>query len=944
MKQIILLISLLISFKLSAQFQTPGGGVIMYDNCEQLPQVSWEIDFTVGYSMVTGGSQDVNNPDPDCNITLSGNYARKGSKSYRMYVKKDLTYPSGTLQWLRSEVMWMAGSQQTLANVWNWGSISLLVPPEWQFESSKTLVAYDTKSVPDNYQTPFGLMIVGNKWVVGHFIGRGIENRDTVVGTVEKGVWVDWVVHRNWEENNSGFLRVYKNGVLVYSYNGPNYRRASGDAPVARIQHGIYKWLWETPYIAGSPESAFNSDKILYMDEIRFGNSSADLSDFLIDQINTPPPPPPTATTDRVLVLYEANDYVHTSIDEGVAMIQSLGNSNNFTVTATGNSISHFNADSLAKFKAVVFMSTTGDILSAGEQTAFEDYIQSGGGFVGIHAALDCEYSWTWYGGLIGAWFSDHPAIQQASTYIVNNTHHSTRNISSPWVRTDEWYNVGTWNSTVNHLVIVDEDTYTGGTEGDPHPVSWFHTYDGGRAWITSMGHTEASFTETNFKNHVLGGIKYAIGEDEVNIAPSVSAGADLIITLPQDSVTLNGIATDDQSTLYYTWSKVSGTGGTIVSPTSSTTKIRSLSAGNYTFRLTVTDNEGLTGTDTVRITVNSAPTYPTGFFNVIQNGIVQNPTNVWNGSATVANLVGVNTNRTITGNEGVQMKVGDVPAMFTQAYLTLDNDPETNTIYHVEQDHQDDLIWIAIRNDSIYVGDYIDSVRTWIITDSTVDIGNLVRIIRYNDSLFKAQKSVDTGDTWTDVYLYEWKSTDRLWVKVTFDTDAILYEPAFSSNTNSAPTANAGTDQSISVNSSTLNGSGTDSDGVIVSYYWTKISGPVGANINYPTNDTTAVTGLINGTYVFRLTVTDNFGDTDTDDITITVNSAPPIKSFKNDSQINIYNQVSKALIQSTTLDPTYINQIQTPVGPKRIEVINTYRDSATNRKIIVIKSSFDN
>jgi hypothetical protein len=92
----------------------------------------------------------------------------------------------------------------------------------------------------------------------------------------------------------------------------------------------------------------------------------------------------------------------------------------------------------------------------------------------------------------------------------------------------------------------------------------------------------------------------------------------------------------------------------------------------------------------------------------------------------------------------------------------------------------------------------------------------------------------------------------------------------------NVAPTANAGIDQTITLptNSVTLSGSGTDTDGTISSYSWTKISGGT-ATITSPTSASTTITGLVAGTYVFQLQVTDNNGATATDTVQITVNAA---------------------------------------------------------------------
>ncbi len=70
-----------------------------------------------------------------------------------------------------------------------------------------------------------------------------------------------------------------------------------------------------------------------------------------------------------------------------------------------------FNEDRLKNYAAVVFLSTTGNVLDHYQEAAFERYIQAGGGYMGIHAAADCEYDWGWYGRLTGGYFLSHPGI-----------------------------------------------------------------------------------------------------------------------------------------------------------------------------------------------------------------------------------------------------------------------------------------------------------------------------------------------------------------------------------------------------------------------------------------------------------------------------------------------------------------------------------------------------
>lgn len=214
----------------------------------------------------------------------------------------------------------------------------------------------------------------------------------------------------------------------------------------------------------------------------------------------------------RLLVFSKTNGYRHESIPAGVAAIQKLGQEHEVQVTATEDA-AYFVADSLVKFKAVVFLSTTQNVLNPMQQTAFEKYIQGGGGFVGIHAAADTEYDWPWYNKLVGAYFESHPQVQQASIKVLDKNHPSTAHLPEKWERTDEWYNFRDINPEIKVLANLDEESYTGGKNGDQHPIAWYHEFDGGRAFYTGLGHTTQSYSEPLFLQHLWGGIIYAMGK-----------------------------------------------------------------------------------------------------------------------------------------------------------------------------------------------------------------------------------------------------------------------------------------------------------------------------------------------------------------------------------------------------------------------------------------------
>jgi type 1 glutamine amidotransferase len=214
----------------------------------------------------------------------------------------------------------------------------------------------------------------------------------------------------------------------------------------------------------------------------------------------------------KVLIFSKTAGYHHNSIAVGIPAIIKLGLENNFDVDTTTNS-TKFTYDNLKQYAAVIFLSTTGDVLNDEQQGEFEKYIKAGGGFVGVHAATDTEYDWPWYGNLVGAYFKSHPAQQNATFNVVDRSFIATKHLPAEWKRFDELYNFKWMAPNLHILITIDEKSYTGGTMSDNHPMSWYHTYDGGRAFYTELGHTDESYADPLYLKHLLGGIQYAMGK-----------------------------------------------------------------------------------------------------------------------------------------------------------------------------------------------------------------------------------------------------------------------------------------------------------------------------------------------------------------------------------------------------------------------------------------------
>jgi hypothetical protein len=392
---------------------------------------------------------------------------------------------------------------------------------------------------------------------------------------------------------------------------------------------------------------------------------------------------------------------------------------------------------------------------------------------------------------------------------------------------------------------------------------------------------------------------KGAIAKDTVritviaapNIPPTANAGFNQTITLPLNTVTLNGSEKDSDGTIVaYLWTKISGPNAGIISnPSSATTIVKGLLEGIYVFQLTVTDNEGATGTDTVQATVNAASNIPPTA-NAGQSQTITLPLNTFtlNGSAkdsdgTIATYLwtkisGPNAG-TISNPLSASITVkGLLEGIFVFQLTVTDNKGATGT----------DTVQITVnaapnipptanagQNQTITL-----PLNTVTLNGSGRDSDGIVTnylwtkisgLSAYNISNSSSALTTVSGLV-QGVYLFELKVTDN---KGTIGKDTV--QVTVNAAKNMPPSVQAGANQTITfpTNTIALNGSATDSDGTVSSYLWTKTAGPAAGIITDSSSAVTTVKGLIPGNYIFQLTVTDNEGAKGTDNLYVTVNAA---------------------------------------------------------------------
>lgn len=214
----------------------------------------------------------------------------------------------------------------------------------------------------------------------------------------------------------------------------------------------------------------------------------------------------------KILVFSKTAGYRHTSsIVAGKKYILELGKKNKFGVDTT-ESGEAFTPENLKQYAAVVFLCTTGNVLNDEQQKAFEQFIRNGAGYMGLHSSADTEYDWAWFGELNGAYFKNHPRPQEAIFNIVDSNNIATAHLPRPWKRSDELYNFKWIGTDLHVLITIDESSYTGGGNGEDHPMAWYHEFDGGRGFYTALGHDNKSWEDPLYLQHVLGGIKYVMG------------------------------------------------------------------------------------------------------------------------------------------------------------------------------------------------------------------------------------------------------------------------------------------------------------------------------------------------------------------------------------------------------------------------------------------------
>ncbi len=184
------------------------------------------------------------------------------------------------------------------------------------------------------------------------------------------------------------------------------------------------------------------------------------------------------------------------------------------------------NKETLKKFDIVLFF-TTGTPLNKEELVDLEEWVKAGGAFAGTHCATDTLYNTT-YGGLVGGYFDGHPWHQKIKIKVEDPKHAAAAGFMDGAEITDEIYQFrdAPYSREKLHIILsVDNssiDVKKGKRKDQDYAIAWCQDYGKGRSFYTSLGHRKEVWNDERFRQHLLGGLKWAVREASGDATPSV--------------------------------------------------------------------------------------------------------------------------------------------------------------------------------------------------------------------------------------------------------------------------------------------------------------------------------------------------------------------------------------------------------------------------------------
>jgi hypothetical protein len=875
-------------------------------------------------------------------MTRSTNFKRTGNSSLRVELRKwdpdvsgskraeltDNSYPMPP----QTNIRWWSFSSY-LPNDWQQDDVREMFA-QWHYKP--------TSGVAVGASPPIGLYMNKGNWEVTILYdsvdinidrGANIKERTFVLGPWQKNVWNDWVFNINYSHRDDGYVRIWKNGQLVLDYRGKCWYNGSYDP---QFKVGLYKWAWSSNYHNRPP--SVTTSRVYYLDNVKIGNTEAEFSDFYpISNANLLPNVMLGPKQTLYLPINNATLIGSGSFDpdgtiSSFTWTQEFGPSQaSISSPTSANTIVSRMIAGLYRFRLTAkdndgaIATSTIDVQIVGSQSNIAPVANPGNKIstssnsatVNGSSSYDPDgrvvsYNWKQFSGPTNASITSAKSASSTISNLTKGSYYFELEVVDDKGGVSKGYvniaasgtgstsnespvaNAG-WNQ--NLILPTNAATLNGSASSDP---------DGSIAsyrWRQISGPTTAPMTNasgvTNVVSNMVAGsyiFELTVTDNQGasssarmtinltngnNTAPTANAGWNQLLTLPVNAATLNGSSSTDPdgSIASYRWVQVEGPTTAPMSNANGVTNVVSnMVAGTYTFRLTVTDNQGATATSDVTIILsggnNEAPTANAGWN---QNLILPTNAATLNGSAStdtdgsivsyqwtqisgpssvpMSNPNGVTNivSNMVAGTYTFRLTVTDNQGASASATMDINLSTGNNSAPIVNAGWNQ-TIPLPINSATLNGSGSSDP-------DGFIASYRWVQIAGPSTAPMSNQNGVTNiiTDLVAGTYTFRLTVTDNNGAAASANVNIVL-----TAGTNQAPVADVSWNQTLywPVNAATLNGQGSyDPDGSITSYRWNQVSGPSTATINNRDIARPVVSNLVVGTYTFQLTVLDNGG-----------------------------------------------------------------------------------
>lgn len=803
-------------------------GILFHDACDANPKFGSGSPYPNDFWNWRHG-------DPSKSIlSVSDSFSRAGKTSYRLEIKRDsashlsdrsrenyLVYnfvPAGTNSNFATNMGQPEATNKSPINL-RWISLSTLLP-EWypMEENAREPIAFFLNNIPENYGPAQYLEINNGRYIfhLTEWINTSHSEKVIDLGPIVRGVWVDWVLERNYTNSATGFVRFYKNGELVINLNGGNWPPDNlGYAKEPYTIHGMLELSWATP-LSNSNGRPYN--KTIYYDEFKFGDSTAQLSDF---QINSSQP---------AFIFYDNVEILGMPFPTYPAPVEPTAKWSWFqgdTTVAKLHQSAEYARTGTYSYRFDLSNGIGSSYLNVKSELVW-NFLPAGSplGTIGSDEAYyrkPLGLRWIAYSTLIPAGNADRNTVTSIGlntksvaddwptpAYLsMENDRYQIR-ITKVIKKTDGTYTFEQSTQDVGPVIRDQWEDWIMERNWTSHPTEGFirlyknkslvFEYVGGN-WVDDGNHSKEPYMQMGLYkwafsddwNNIVPDVnkvtmfidEIKFGNDQMkledfyvnesnDIPPVVNAGEDIIMYLPSTRTKLTGNVVDKDGTIFSkAWRKISGPpGGDISDSLNEQPIITNLQAGNYVYQLIAKDNANKVTSDEMMISI-MPPISQMVLFDSFTGGASQTTPFIWKGGTT-SNSVSVASRQPVSGDFALQMTVGMASA---GAYLAIDKDANLEHIYTPEQ------IWVAVAMGKIYIGDYLTGA-SYTLLNTTVTSGDFIRILRVSDT-YKVQYSKNNGSNWTDAYTYQYKSSATIFIKVTYDySGAYIYYPTIYTET----------------------------------------------------------------------------------------------------------------------------------------------------------------